>query len=137
MPTRCWLPGAGRAATSLRQLDAFDDAEQARRQFELPRIDLFDETEAEGAPLLAQVQAHIRDLLPLAEHPHPLVPADDRSIVFHIAHGPMREVEVLHDQLLQLLAHPPGGTPLQPRDVVVMVPDISTMEPAIRAVFGQ
>ena len=121
----------------VRQLDAFDDAEQARRQFELPRIDLFDETEAEGAPLLAQVQAHIRDLLPLAEHPHPPVPADDRSIVFHIAHGPMREVEVLHDQLLQLLAHPPGGTPLQPRDVVVMVPDISTMEPAIRAVFGQ
>ena len=36
-------------------------------------------------------------------------------------HGPMREVEVLHDQLLDLLARDGG---LRPRDVVVMMPDV-------------
>ncbi len=122
----------------VRQLDTFDDAQQAQERFALPRIDLFDEGE-EGpeAPLLAQVQNRIRDLVPLAEHPARGADPADRSIVFHVAHSALREVEVLHDQLLQWLAAPPGGAPLQPRDVVVMVPDIETMAPAIRAVFGQ
>jgi exodeoxyribonuclease V gamma subunit len=54
-----------------------------------------------------------------------------------VAHSAQREVEILHDQLLKLFAHPPGGRPLNPRDVVVMVPDIDLFAPAIRAVFGQ
>lgn len=116
----------------VRQLDAFDDSDD---RFGLPRVDLFDPTP--GDTLLAQVQAAVRDLLPLAEHPKRAVPGDDRSIVFHVAHSAMREVEILHDQLLQLLAHPPGGRELAPRDIVVMVPDIETFAPAIRAVFGQ
>ncbi len=119
----------------MRQLDAFDDAERSRRQFDIPRIDLFDE--GPGDTLLGALQAAIRDLLPLAEHPRrPAGPAD-RSIVFHIGHSAQREVEILHDQLLALLAAPPGGAPLAPRDIVVMVPDIETFAPAIRAVFGQ
>ena len=118
----------------LRQLDAFDDAERSRNQFDVPRIDLFDE--GPGTTLLEQAQAMIRDLVPLAEHPERTAAASDRSIVFHIAHNPQREVEVLHDQLLSLLAATPE-TPLKPRDVVVMVPDIDTFAPAIRAVFGQ
>jgi len=122
----------------VRQLDAFDDAQQAQQRFALPRIDLFDEEEdAPGAPLLIQVQNRIRDLVPMAEHPQRESDPADRSIVFHRAHSALREVEVLHDQLLQLLAAPAGSAPLQPRDVVVMVPDIDTMAPAIRAVFGQ
>ena len=121
----------------VRQLDEFDDVQQAQQRFSLPRVDLFDENDTPGAPLLLQVQQHIRDLRPLVEHPQ--LPADplDRSIVFHQAHSALREVEVLHDQLLALLAAPSADTPLQPRDVVVMVPDIDTMAPAIRAVFGQ
>ena len=121
----------------VRQLDEFDDAQQAQQRFALPRVDLFDEDVTLDAPLLLQVQQHIRDLCPLAEHPK--LPADplDRSIVFHQAHSALREVEVLHDQLLALLADQSADNPLQPRDVVVMVPDIDTMAPAIRAVFGQ
>ena len=122
----------------VRQLDVFDDAQAARQRFALPRIDLFDESA--GHTLLQQVQAHIRDLLPLAEHPQHSVPADDLSIVFHSAHSAQREVEILHDQLLALLAAAPGGehnTALQPRDIVVMVPEINSFAPAIRAVFGQ
>lgn len=62
-------------------------------------------------------------------------------MVFHLAHSPVRELEILHDQLLQLLAQASSGpgapAALNPRDVIVMVPDIEPMAPAIRAVFGQ
>jgi exodeoxyribonuclease V gamma subunit len=121
----------------VRQLDAFDDAQRALQRFELPRIDLFDEDPATDAPLLARVQARIRDLVPLLEHQEAPLQDSDRSIVFHSAHSAMREVEVLHDQLLSLLAEKGKAAPLQPRDIVVMVPDIEPMAPAIRAVFGQ
>ena len=131
------LAAWGRQARDfVRQLDAFDDAELARQRFALPRLDLFDETP--GDTLLAQVQAAVRDLVPLAEQRAAARPpaAGDRSIVFHVAHSAQREVEILHDQLLHLFAQPPGGEPLAPREVVVMVPDIARFAPAIRAVFG-
>ena len=121
----------------VRQLDAFDEAAAAHEQAALPRLDLFDEGEAPDAPLLAQVQNRIRDLVPLAEHPPVVLAPQDRSIVFHCAHSALREVEVLHDQLLELLAHPPNGVPLAPRDIVVMVPDIERFAASVRAVFGQ
>ena len=119
----------------VRQLDVFDDVLIARERFALPRIDLFDE--GEGQTLLQQTQARIRDLVPLAEHRRAEADPRDRSIVFHTAHSPQREVEILHDQLLDLLAGPAGDPPLTPRDVVVMVPAIETFAPAIQAVFGQ
>ncbi|CUB00185.1 exodeoxyribonuclease V subunit gamma [Thiomonas bhubaneswarensis] len=118
----------------MRQLDAFDDRASANDSPGLPRLDQFDE--APGDTLLEQVQAAIRDLLPLPEHPRHVMPAADRSVVFHIAHSAQREVEILHDQLLHLLAQP-GDRPLRPRDIVVMTPDITPFAPAIRAVFGQ
>ncbi len=121
------------------QLDAFDAAAEAGDELlSMSRIDLFDD--APGHSLLEQVQAHIRDLVPLAEHAAAsgdAVQVSDRSIVFHIAHGVQREVEIVHDQLLQLLANAPADAPLNPRDVVVMVPDIQAFAPAIRSVFGQ
>jgi exodeoxyribonuclease V gamma subunit len=122
----------------IRQLDVFDDEEQSRRRFDLPRIDLFDDTEEDAdTPLLKQVQNRIRDLSPLSEHQKNAIAATDKSIVFHSAHSPVRELEVLHDQLLHLLANTADAAHLNPRDVIVMVPDIEKMAPAIRAVFGQ
>lgn len=59
-------------------------------------------------------------------------PDADDSIQIHICHSPMREVEVLHDQLLALLA---SGRGLEPRDVVVMLPDVESYAPLIEAVF--
>ncbi|MEO8936964.1 MAG: exodeoxyribonuclease V subunit gamma [Burkholderiaceae bacterium] len=118
----------------MRALDVFDDAADARRRFDLPRIDVFDDRP--GTSLLEQVQANIRDLVPLPEHPGIVIDADDRSIVFQIAHGAQREVEILHDRLLEMFAATDGDA-LRPRDVVAMVPDIETFAPAIRAVFGQ
>jgi len=58
---------------------------------------------------------------------------DDASIAIHACHSPMREVEVLHDQLLAMFEANPS---LSPRDVIVMVADINAYSPAIQAVFG-
>lgn len=119
----------------MRQLDAFDARAVMQDEPELPREGVFDD--APGTTLLQQAQAAVRDLLPLQEHLRNVIGASDRSVVFHIAHSAQREVEVLHDQLLGLLARRDGASALQPRDIVVMVPDIAPFAPAIRAVFGQ
>lgn len=123
----------------IRQLDAFDDVQAALKLTQLQRLDFFDDVPGEdGTRLLAQLQRRIRDLEPSSggRAASPLAP-DDASLVLRVAHSPMRELEVLHDQLLQWFHTPPGAQSLSPRDVVVMVPDIEVMAPAIRAVFGQ
>ncbi|MBU0674237.1 MAG: exodeoxyribonuclease V subunit gamma [Proteobacteria bacterium] len=56
----------------------------------------------------------------------------DRTITFHSCHSPLRELEVLHDQLLAAFAEIPG---LEPREIIVMAPDINRYSPLIRAVF--
>jgi exodeoxyribonuclease V gamma subunit len=116
----------------VRMLDEFDGGQGAK--FGNMRVDLFNE--GDDGSLLSQVQAAVRDLLPLAEHPHVPPAAGDRSIEFHIAHSAQREVEVLHDQLLAWFSEE-NEAPLRPRDVVVMVPDIETFSAAVHAVFDQ
>jgi exodeoxyribonuclease V gamma subunit len=61
------------------------------------------------------------------------VPEKDTSIQFHICHSRLREVQVLHDQLLDLFQKDPT---LTPRDVAIMAPDVATYAPYIHAVFG-
>jgi exodeoxyribonuclease V gamma subunit len=116
-------------------LDSHDDPGSYRSAFKDGRIDLF--SEAEPRNLLNQLQDDILELRPLDETRElwPAVdPLQDRSVRFHIAHSAQREVEVLHDQLLARFSKDPG---LRPRDVIVMVPDIDSYAPHIRAVFGQ
>jgi len=60
--------------------------------------------------------------------------AADGSIAVHACHGPMREVEVLHDQLLDLFER---HADVEPRDVVVMSPAIDDYAPYVDAVFGR
>ena len=59
--------------------------------------------------------------------------ADDRSVQVHSCHGPARQVDVLREVLLGLLADDPT---LEPRDILVMCPDIETYAPLIIAGFG-
>ncbi|HEX4686350.1 MAG TPA: exodeoxyribonuclease V subunit gamma, partial [Nocardioides sp.] len=61
-----------------------------------------------------------------------LAPAD-RSVQVHACHGVARQVDVLREILLGLLADDPT---LEPRDVLVMCPDIDTYAPLIEAGFG-
>jgi len=86
------------------------------------------------ASALARLQADILHLRPPAAPgvPRTLAPGDD-SLQLHACHGPTRQVEILRDLLLGLLDDHPH---LEPRDVVVMTPDIETYAPLISAVFS-
>ncbi len=121
----------------LHLLDAHDDTSRYAHLLEANgvRVDLFEPRPPDT--LLGQLQQDILDLRPLAEtQGHwPVIDANrDDSLIFHVAHGPQRELEVLHDQLLAAFAADPS---LQPRDVIVMVPDVATFAPYIHATFGQ
>lgn len=124
----------------IRLLDGCDQPDRYRQQFAaIDRgIDLFHDVEGHG--LLQQVQQAILDLEPLPANPSLRKPwrAGDASLRFHVAHSPQREVEILHDQLLAMFERAAAaGTPLAPRDVMVMVPDIQTYAPHVQAVFGR
>jgi exodeoxyribonuclease V gamma subunit len=63
----------------------------------------------------------------------PALDAGDRSVQVHACHGRTRQVEVIRDAVLHLLADDPT---LEPRDVLVMCPDIESFAPLVSAVFG-
>lgn len=65
------------------------------------------------------------------------IPPGDRSVRVFNCHGIRREVEVLHEQLLTLMNGKLDSAPPQPREIIVMAPDINQYEPYIRAVFDQ
>lgn len=89
--------------------------------------------------LLEHIQASVRaNILPSGA---PLSGGDDhrivldesdRSIQIHACHGRARQVEVLRHAILHLFEENPG---LEPRDVLVMCPDIETYAPLIHAAF--
>lgn len=116
-------------------LDSYDQPDSYRAAFREGRIDLFSESTTHT--MLNQLQDDILELRPLAET-RSIWPAvditQDSSIRFHVAHSAQREVEILHDQLLARFSADPT---LRPRDIIVMVPDIDSYAPHIRAVFGQ
>ncbi|MBF6180368.1 exodeoxyribonuclease V subunit gamma [Nocardia otitidiscaviarum] len=87
---------------------------------------------ASGRTLLSALQAAIReDRWPVAVEPEL---AGDGTVGVHACHGPARQVEVLRDCLLHIFA---ADHTLQPRDVVVMCPDVESYAPLVRAAFGQ
>jgi exodeoxyribonuclease V gamma subunit len=90
-------------------------------------------TRTPGTPrtLLHALQRSIRDdELPAEQH---AVSAPDRSLQVHACHGPARQVEVLRDVLVGLLADDPT---LEPRDILVMCPTIESYASLISATFG-
>ena len=119
----------------IRLLDEFDQTDSHRAAFTDLRFDLFDETPPQN--LLQQLQSDILHLRPIHETQQQWrrqVEVDDFSICFHRCHSAQREVEVLHDQLLAAFASDPE---LQPRDVMVMVPDVDQYAAHVAAVFGR
>jgi exodeoxyribonuclease V gamma subunit len=90
--------------------------------------------------LLALIQADVRADRPPPGGPlpgqadrRPLLDMADRSLQIHACHGRARQVEVVRDAILHELAENPQ---LEPRDVIVMCPDIETFAPLIKATFG-
>lgn len=100
-----------------------------------PRVEWDGFAEPDGVDLLHRLQSDILHLRERGSDDCPAWPLqpDDRSIQIHICHGPMREIEVLHDQLLALFEN---HRDLRPSDVIVMTPDIATYGPLIDAVFS-
>ncbi|MGU3294731.1 exodeoxyribonuclease V subunit gamma [Williamsia sp. M5A3_1d] len=90
-----------------------------------------DGTTAPRAGVLARLQRAIRDDTAPADIP--VGPFDD-SISVHACHGPARQVEVMRDVLARIFCETPD---LEPRDVIVMCPDIEAYAPLIRAAFGR
>jgi len=91
--------------------------------------------------LLANIQ---RDILYLRENPaaeselsqnKKLISDKDVSLIFQSCHSPMREVEILHDQLLDIFDRKDANEPTEPRNILVMAPEIDEYAPLIKAVF--
>ncbi len=81
--------------------------------------------------LLGRLQADLRaDAVQPAGRSHH---STDRSVQVHRCHGPARQVQVLREVLLGLLQDDSG---LEPRDILVMCPDIESYAPLITAAFG-
>ena len=97
-------------------------------------------SEADGAvTLLRRLQDDIRlDRTPSDANrsggdDRPLLGEADDSVRVHSCHGRGRQVEVLRDAILHLLE---GDPTLEPRDIIVMCPDIEHFAPLIQATFG-
>jgi exodeoxyribonuclease V gamma subunit len=103
-----------------------------------PEIDAF--SDLLGDSLLSRLQLDVLNLeerqddalWETSEHKF-AIKKDDFSFSVHHCHSAMREVEVLHDQLLRWFD---ADTSLTPRDVIVMVADINAYSPAIQSVFA-
>lgn len=122
---------------TMRLLDRFDDPNTYDGLLPTPdgQADLFRPFGPPDSPrLLHLIQNDVLELRPVQEIQsldRKLEPDDD-SLVFNLAHSPQREVEILHDHLLDQFNRDPS---LNPTDVVVMVPDINQYAPHIRAAF--
>jgi exodeoxyribonuclease V gamma subunit len=117
----------------LHLLSGFDQTALHRQV--LQRVDLFvDPVAGLAAPTqLAQLQSCILNLEPAPQPALRLAEGDD-SITLVSAHSVQREVEILFDQLLAWFE---DDADLQPREVMVMVPDMAVAAPHIQAVFGR
>lgn len=82
--------------------------------------------------LLTSLQTDVLNLWERGLDGKKIVSSKDRSIQIHSCHSPMREIEVLKDQLLNMFEEDPD---LKPKDILVMTPDIETYAPYIQAVF--
>ncbi|HST28058.1 MAG TPA: exodeoxyribonuclease V subunit gamma, partial [Rudaea sp.] len=92
-----------------------------------------DIAKSQSSNLLARLQDGIRAGEPTLAAGIPAAPTD-ASLRVHACVTRLRELEALKDALLRFLA---DDASLQPRDIVVMAPDISAYAPYLPAVFGE
>ena len=89
----------------------------------------------ESGPFPDTLLGHLkRDLAEDRVHTDPpRLDPTDRSVQVHACHGRTRQVEVLREVIVGLLADDPT---LEPRDVLVMCPDVETFAPIVAATFA-
>jgi len=113
-----------------------DSRELQRSLTGLGRVDIEVAPPATGrSSLLGWLQADLRsdqepdDVTRLSR----VVDEGDRSVQVHAAHGTARQVEVLREVLVGLLE---DDRTLEPRDILVMCPNIDVYAPLVHAAFG-
>lgn len=129
-----WREGAVRHplfetfGSSSRELLTLLEAPDATGQAPVRRH-VADSTAVPSDGVLQQLQRALR-----RAEPAPVVVRDhDRSLTVHATHSPLREMEVLRDQLLDAFAADPT---LRPHDVLVMTPDVELYAPFAESIFG-
>jgi exodeoxyribonuclease V gamma subunit len=107
------------------------DLRELQRTLPQPDTDEYLGDAAKPDTLLGWLQ---QDIAANAVQPHGRVHTEhDRSVQVHSCHGAARQIDVLREVLLGLLTDDPT---LEPRDILVMCPDIETYAPLIVADFG-
>jgi exodeoxyribonuclease V gamma subunit len=131
LPGHPLLASWGRDAREMQLVLSDSGARQADHHHPLPPAP----ATALGHLQVALLGDHAPPGEPLTGQPDRRAPLErsDRSVQVHACHGQARQVEVLRDAVLHLLAVDPT---LEPRDVIVMCPDIETFAPLIQATFG-
>ncbi|MEI5673160.1 MULTISPECIES: exodeoxyribonuclease V subunit gamma [unclassified Nocardioides] len=111
------------------------DARELRRTLDGVGAALVPAPEPATDTLLGRLQADLRaNHAPTpAERAARVHDAADRSLQVHACHGAARQVDVLREVLVGMLQDDPT---LEPRDILVMCPDIETYAPLISAGFG-
>jgi exodeoxyribonuclease V gamma subunit len=114
--------------------------------FEMQQQDYFVDTQSEC--LLQHIQCDVYNLQFRAtadeldasellsngkDYPKVEITATDSSMQIHACHSKVRELEILHDQLLKRFNDNPDW---HPGDVIVMMPDVAIYAPFIEGVFG-
>lgn len=96
---------------------------------------VYETEESGGTTLLHRLQHDIQTLSMPSEHAVEEGGAllSDGSIRVVSAHSPLRELQILKDQLLHILHEHPDW---QPHDIAVLTPNIEPYSPFIEAVFG-
>jgi len=144
-----WLPHPSRARWEAVQAGVREETEGntlltscARdiTELEIGLLSLPAEIEVEHLPppdrpdtLLGWLQTDLTADQPTDPDHQRVLRADDQSVRIHACHGAARQVDVLRETILGLLADDPT---LEPRDVLVMCPDVETFAPLIHAAFG-
>lgn len=106
---------------------------ESRVDYDEPFGDLYEDPGEQT--LLRSLQSDVLHLRRRGDPPcAPRRPLDenDDSLQIHACHGRLREVEVLHDRIVDILASRPD---LEPRDIIVMMSDVEAYAPLVEAVF--
>ena len=98
--------------------------------FNFEEHECFKEPTRDG--FLFSIQSDILNLQERKPEEKQTITNQDRSIELHSCHTMMREVEVLHDNILAMFEEIPE---LLPKDILVMAPDIESYTPFIQGVF--
>ena len=85
--------------------------------------------EPQGSSVLQQIQSSILNM----DESFYINDFFDESIKVNACHNPRRELEVLHDYVIGVLD---SNRDIEPRDIIVMAPDIQDYSPYIRSIFG-